>query len=317
MGLPLRLGIGLSHVRSDEVYAGTDGPGDVGAFREDATATTLGLGVETTGPARLAFGGALRRSATRFENDALEHRDAVFSADVGVLGTVDVVRLAGIERARFAPVATVSAGYALRNLGSPQERVSLLGDRSTVIARPLDRRAALGLSWEIGYDVRIHGDRIPAFRLRSANEADASLVRSSSGRTDDYTYSYASAFSRLDLGDALRGWGRPFERSYGEDCTVVSYNVGHSSNTFEVGGVLAATFGVERLDREPAPLLRSNTWGLGLDVGGALRLAGALRDDARLRDAGKRTHLRLDYANLDRGFPGSSHAVTLTAGWAL
>lgn len=315
-GLPLRVGVGASYVQQEYVSLATDHEGnEVGEFLQSERAVSLGIGAETQGPVRLALGASTRYYRGTYGIEGERTRSGGLAASVGLLGTADLAALAGAGGGGVIPVAEVSVGYAQRNIGPSVDFEFRLGDESQAYQTPLPRQAALGWSAVLGTDVMAPGGRVPAVRVSANVEGVGSLVE---GRGFEDDYGYDPFLGPLRLGHALTGRGRYDVVDCGTDCTAYQDATGHRAATLEIADAVSFTLASRQFGSEEE---RRASWGIGVDVAGALRTVGAVQNDASLRALGERLGLRVDYARVLHNeevffLPDApQNALTFTLGW--
>ncbi len=187
-------------------------------------------------------------------------------------------------------------------------------------AAPLPRQAVLGWSTTLGADVQIGAMQVPALRIHVDFEGEGPLVEHELSEDGTVTVSRSPVLGRLSLHSARTGTGDVLASG-----AVVT--TGRRAYAVEVANALRVVIGQTRsapvdltgVPGRDRPFI-SPTWGVGLNVGGALRTAGIVTGDASVQRLGEQLRLRVDYAHDDFGggyFIQSTNAVSLTAGWAL
>ncbi len=175
--------------------------GDGTPFDPTDRFTALGASVGTAGALRVALGATARFVTS---TDAPVYDGARFTigrlhgvtADVGVLATADVARLAGRPKVgRVSPALDVSVGYAQTHLGG-------MVTYSGFGTQPLPRTGALGWSARTGLDMNVNGRPLRLVEAEGAFQGERRLVREDGGVTG-----YAALTDGLTLADALSGSG--------------------------------------------------------------------------------------------------------------
>ncbi len=175
--------------------------GDGTAFDPTDRFRALGLSVGTTGAVRVALGTSARFitstdapvfDGTRFTVGRLRG----VTADLGVLASADVARLAGSPTiGRFSPALDVTAGYAQTHIGGVVKYSGFAG-------QPLPRTGALGWSARAGLDLPVGGRAFRVAEVEGAFQAERRLAH----RTDA-GLSYAPLTAGFGIADALAGTG--------------------------------------------------------------------------------------------------------------
>ena len=252
----------------------------------------LGASVATAGAVRVALGATARFIST---TDAPVYDGARFSvgrlrgasADVGVLASADVARLAGRPAAfGLAPALDVAAGYALTHLAGTV--------RYTGFARQaLPRTGALGWSVRAGLDLPLGGAPGRALRLVEAEAAfqgERRLVR----ETDTAT-TYDALTGGLGLRDAFTGGGSAATTGRRGVRVALAETLALSVGRFDGGGYANVV-----------------TRGVEVSAAGAFAaLAQRLTPGPRAR-ALARTDLRVGRTTVFAGTPDAATRTTIT-----
>ncbi|OZC04144.1 hypothetical protein [Rubricoccus marinus] len=306
-GQPLALGVGASYTLLD--YGVQTWTSDAGVplfdyeSHEDALSAALGAG--WTGPVEIDLGAALhaRRGVELFPSGELAESDRAtgLTMDLGAAVTFPV--FGRNARGPVLPILDVSTGYVQQNLTLANRRPDFYRETD---APSNARVAVMGYGVRAGLDLALGTGRVPLLVLDGRIEAASRLDRYvgfevSPEGVPQYVELVRDPFfgdvgaGSLILGDGAGSVeGRRAIRATLFD--VVSYTRGH----FEGDGFVE--FG--------------STWGLGLDVGGAVRLAGLASGDATMTRIGERLAMRASYGVTDigDGFVRSTYGG-LTLGW--
>ncbi len=306
-GQPLALGVGASYTSLDygmETWTTETGVPlfDYSSY-EDALSAAVGAG--WSGPVEIDAGLALhaRRALKSFrDSDPAEPvRARGLTMDLGATVTLPV--FGRNAQGPVAPILDLSTGYVQQHLTLANSRPEFYLETD---APSSARVAVLGYSARTGLDLALGTGRVPLLildgRVEAASRLDRYVGRDVSpegvpGRVDlvrDPLFGDVDAGSLL-LGDGSGSVeGRRAIRATLFD--VLSYTRGH----FEGDGF--PEYGA--------------TWGVGVDVGGALRLAGLASGDATMARVGERLTMRASYGvtNLGQGFVRSTYGG-LTLGW--
>jgi hypothetical protein len=285
-GLPLTAGVGLGHtaLRFGERVAVDDEGTPLGAYEPVDRYYALSVGAATTGAARVGLGltGRLVTSTDRVvvSDDGVATTNIWgFTFDVGLLAEADVARLLG--RPRLGPVrpaASVSAGYAQKNIGG---EVGYSGFPQA----PLPRTAFLGWSARAGLDLPTKAGGLRLVEGEVAVQAEHSLVRPANA--PGY-YNYQLFIGSLD----------PLENGFlGEGNAVVTGRRGWRVS-------LAETVTYSRGGFDGWGFDHVRTHGLGVRLAGPLKAAALLSGSDALADLAGRFDLRLTHAVV---FSGDVH----------
>ena len=256
-------------------------------------AAALAAALRLGGPrGRLDLGLTGRMSQTRtasgFDVGSVRRdRTTQPSVDVGVIGSVDVIPRRAPRKSAITPTLTASVGYAQRFIGPDFE----YGDEGARGLQP--RVASLGTSLQLGADMELRGQRLRAFEVEVAVEAEAEMEYTEIHPNGTGTRGSGVFIGQMRARDALFGTSEdPFVTGQ----RGVRFTV---AETLWVGRGETDEGGFQALDDR-------STWGMGLSVGGALRLVGALQSRSDLAEFGRRFDLTIGYAELSgiNGFRG-------------
>ena len=210
-------------------------------------------------------------------------------ADVGLTATVVAVQPPRVP-AGIQPSLALSAGYVQRAMGSPFR----FGDAVVADGEPLGgtevqqpRSATVGYAVQAGLSRVVNGQALSLLVVDLAVEAEADLNERDGFSTVDDGNDGAALVGPLRFQDVVFGTSgdsdvqgrRGLRLTFGDALRV---SVGRASTESRFPEVFGA--GVYA------------SWGVGLDVTGALRTAGVLRGDRRLAAASRRYDLSLDFA---------------------
>ena len=274
-GLPTSVGVGLAYgAFSQPRYDVYDEDGILlGTFPEGSDdVLALGVGVGIEGPVRVRVGGSVQslRSQPLYANDPSDpislagdpfERATATAADLGLDVTLPLGRWLQPEPTAggIGLVLDATVGYALRGL-------ALSGEAPVGYAPNAERRPTAGLA--------LRGAAVVG--ARSAAPLHAVEVEFLTGAEDPG----ADAWGDLSASNVLLG-ANPDENA-----------VVHRALRATVGEALTLSRGT----MEGASLVPRASWGLGVNVGGALRLAGVALDRPDLYGLGRRFDLRYTYA---------------------
>ena len=211
------------------------------------------------------------------------------SVDVGVIGSVDVIGRQALLKGAITPTLTVSAGYTQRYIGPDFE----YGDEEPPGLQP--RAASLGTSLQFGADTELNGQRLCAFEIEVAVEAEAELEYTEINPNGAETRGSGVLVGQMRVRDAILGTSAdPFVTGQRGVRLTAAETLWVGRGETDEGGLGGRPYG-------------RSAWGVGLSAGGALRLVGALQDRSDLVELGRRFDLTLGYAELGgiNGFSGS------------
>jgi hypothetical protein len=293
---PASVGVGLAYgTFSEPAFVLTDEQGrELSEIPEsDDEVLALGVGVGIEGPVRVRLGGSLQALRSRqlyanglslpitLDDDPFERARAT-AADVGL----DVTLPIGTWL-RPAPVASglgfvldATVGYALRG-------IAISGEAPSGYAGNVERRPAAGASLLGAVEIGV-GSVVP---LRAV-EAEFLTGAEDPG---------ADAWGDLSASNVLLG-SNPDENA-----------VVHRAVRLTLGEALVLSRGVF----EGATFVPRESWGVGFNVGGALRLAGVVLDRPDLHRLGGRFDLRYTYAEYTFDPDGSPFGDTPAHGVVL
>ena len=274
-GLPASVGVGLAYgAFSEPALVVTDAQGrEIGEIPEsDDEVLALGVGVGIEGPVRVRLGGSVQSLRSRqlyagdlsqptsFDEGSFERARAT-AADLGVDVTLPIGRwLRPTPTASgLGVVLDATVGYALRGL-------AISGEAPSGYAGDVERRPTAGASLLGAVDVGL-GSPMP---LRAV-QAEFLTGAEDPG---------ADTWGDLSASNVLFG-SNPDENA-----------VVHRALRATLGEALVLSRGVF----EGATFVPRESWGVGLNVGGALRLAGVVLDRPDLHRLGGRFDLRYTYA---------------------
>ena len=279
--LALGLGLATGALSGDARTLGDGTP-----FDPTDRFTALGASVGTRGAVRVALGATARFVTS---TDAPVYDGARFTvgrlhgatADLGVLATADVARLAGRPSiGRFSPALDVSAGYAQTHIGG-------MVTYSGFGRQALPRTGALGWSARTGLDLAVNGRPLRLVEAEAAFQGERRLVRKADGVT-----TYAALTDGFSISDALTGSG--------DDATT-----GRRGLRLGLAETLSLSWG-----RFDGGGYRSvETRGIEVRTAGLFALAAQRVVPGRLADALARTDLRLGRTTV---FAGTDAATTRT-----
>lgn len=194
--LALGVGVATGSLSADKRMLGDGTP-----FDPTDRFSALGISVGTQGAVRVALGATARLVTS---TDAPTYDGARYTvgrlrgatADVGMLATADVARLAGRPHVgALSPALDVSVGYAQTHLGG-MVTYSGFGRQS------LPRTGALGWSARTGLDLDLNGRLLRLVEAEGAFQGERRLIRAAGGVTG-----YAALTGRLNVSNAFVGSG--------------------------------------------------------------------------------------------------------------
>ena len=281
----LALGVGLAEgsMRADARTLGDGTP-----FDPTDRYRALGASVGTAGAVRVSLGATARYITS---TDAPVYDGSRYTvgrlrgvtADVGVLATADVARLAGRPRiGALTPALDLTVGYAQTHVGG---RVRYSGFN----AQPLPRTGALGWSARAGLDLPLGGGTLRLVEAEGAVQAERRLIHD----TPD-GLAYSALTGGLALGDALAGTGSDLTTGRRGASVTFAETLALTVGRFEGGGYRrAATRSVE------------------IRTGGLFALAAERLGPSPLAEALARIDLRVGRSTAFAGTPDSATRTTV------